>query len=141
MIRNYIKIAWRNLGKNRAYSTINIFGLALGMMVSTLIALWIQNEATYDRFYSTTDNLYQVFTADEFDGEKHAWGATPAILGPVLKQEHPEIDEVVRTYRIGGLMNIGDKITKWWEHLIGLEKTQTISQGMQLGRLMMTLRQ
>lgn len=109
MIRNYIKIAWRNLWKNRAYSAINIFGLALGMMVSTLIALWIQNEATYDRFYSTTDNLYQVFTADEFEGEKHAWGATPAILGPVLKQEHPEIDEVVRTYRVGGLLHIGEK--------------------------------
>ncbi|WP_118195953.1 ABC transporter permease [Albibacterium indicum] len=109
MIRNYLKIAWRNLWKNKVFSAINIFGLALGLTVSTLIALWIQNEVTYDRFYGTTDRLYQVFTSDEFDGEKHAWGATPGILGPVLKQEHPEIDEVVRTYRIGGLLHIGDK--------------------------------
>lgn len=114
MIKNYIKIAWRNLWKNRAYSAINIFGLALGMMVSTLIALWIQNEATYDRFYSTTDNLYQVFTADEFDGEKHAWGATPAILGPVLKQEHPEIDEVVRTRGLNYLLRVEDNRFNTW---------------------------
>lgn len=51
MIKNYIKIAWRNLLKNKAFSVINIFGLAVGMAGALLIALWLQNMMTMDRFH------------------------------------------------------------------------------------------
>ncbi len=100
MLRNYIKIAWRNLWKNKRYSFINILGLALGMAISLIIALWINSEIKYDRFYSKTDRLYQVYTRDVFEGSPHTWGGTPHILGPILQQEHPEIEEVVRIWNI-----------------------------------------
>ncbi|APU95938.1 hypothetical protein BV902_05925 [Sphingobacterium sp. B29] len=100
MIRNYIKIAWRHLWKNKGYSFINILGLALGMGISLIIALWINSEIRFDRFYTNTDRLYQVYTSDVFDGSHHTWGNTPHVLGPFLKQEHPEIEQVVRTWKI-----------------------------------------
>lgn len=74
MIKNYIKIAWRKLWKNKVYSLINILGLALGISVTLIIALWVNSELKYDRFYTITDRLYQVYTRDAFDGEQHTWG-------------------------------------------------------------------
>lgn len=100
MIRNYIKIAWRKLWKNKVYSVINILGLALGISVTLIIALWVNSELKYDRFYTITDRLYQVYTRDAFEGEQHTWGGTPAVLGPVLKEEHPEIEHMARVWNI-----------------------------------------
>jgi predicted permease len=108
MLKNYIKIAWRNLWKSKGFSAINIIGLALGMMAFTIIALWIQSEVTYDRFYTTTDRLSEVYTADVFEGERLAWGETPAVLAPILKQNHPEIEEVTRTSSLSNLLYAGD---------------------------------
>ena len=110
MITNYIKIAWRNLVRDKGFAFINIFGLTIGMTAVTAIALWIQYECTYDRSYSQTDRLYQVFTADEFGGEKHAWGGTSAILGPTLQKQYPEIDAMARIATIGNgyLLRAGD---------------------------------
>ncbi|SKB46672.1 duplicated orphan permease [Sphingobacterium nematocida] len=100
MIKNYIKIAWRKLWKNKVYSLINILGLALGISVTLIIALWVNSELKYDRFYTITDRLYQVYTRDAFDGEQHTWGGTPAVLGPILKEEHPEIEHMARVWNI-----------------------------------------
>ncbi|MGB3066133.1 ABC transporter permease [Sphingobacterium thalpophilum] len=105
MIKNYIKTAARNLWKSKGYSFINILGLALGMAVSLIIALWINSEIRFDRFYSQTDRLYQVYTRDVFDGNQHTWGGTPHVLGPILQQEHPEIEHVVRTSNINHLIH------------------------------------
>jgi hypothetical protein len=60
MLRSYFKIAWRNLLKNRVYSFINIGGLAVGMGVSILIALWIFDELGYDRYHANYDRVAQV---------------------------------------------------------------------------------
>ncbi|PRD52713.1 FtsX-like permease family protein [Sphingobacterium gobiense] len=109
MIKNHFKIAWRNLLKNRGNSTINILGLALGMSISLIIGLWINAEVQYDRFYSKTDRLSQVYTLDTFEGKSHTWGATPAILGPILKQEHPDLEEVVRTATVNHLLHDDEK--------------------------------
>lgn len=109
MIKNHIKIAWRNLLKNKGNSTINILGLALGMGISLIIGLWISSEVKYDRFYAKTDRIAQVYTLDTFEGKSHTWGGTPAVLGPILKQEHPEIEEVVRTAYIDHLLHEEEK--------------------------------
>ena len=101
MLNNYIKIAWRNLVRDKGFAAINILGLTVGLMAVTAIGLWIQHEFSYDRLYSQSDRLYQVFTSDEFDGGKHAWGGTAAILGPTLQEQHPEIDAMARTAYIG----------------------------------------
>ena len=60
MIRNYLKIAWRNIMRHRAYSLINISGLAIGMACSILILLWVQHELSYDRFHKNADELYRI---------------------------------------------------------------------------------
>src|SRR5690606_31209968 len=110
MINNYFRIAWRNLKRDKGFSAINIIGLTIGLMATTAIALWIQSEFTYDRFYSNTDRLYEVFTSDEFQGERHAWGATAAILGPTLAAEYPEVEAVVRIANMGNryVFRVGD---------------------------------
>src|SRR5690606_20167075 len=63
------------------------------------------SEIRFDRFYSQTDRLYQVYTRDVFDGNQHTWGGTPHVLGPILQQEHPEIEHVVRTSNINHLIH------------------------------------
>ena len=84
MIKNHLKIAWRNLLKNKGNSIINILGLVLGMSIALIIGLWINSEVKYDRFYSKTDRITQVYTLDTFEGKSHTWGSTPAFLGPIL---------------------------------------------------------
>ena len=97
MIRYFILTAFRSLWNNKVHTFINISGLALGLLSTTLIALWVQSELRYDRFYSHSDRLYQVYTCDTFDGQRHAWGGTPAILGPRLQDERAEIENMSRT--------------------------------------------
>src|SRR5258705_7577764 len=60
MIKNYFKIALRNLQRHKAYSLLNISGLAIGMACSILILLWVQNELSYDRFHTNADQLYRL---------------------------------------------------------------------------------
>lgn len=96
--------------RDKGFAFVNIFGLTIGMMAVTAIALWIQHELTFDRSYRHTDRLYQVFTSDEFQGEKHAWGGTAAILGPTLQKQYPEIDAMTRIATIGNghILRVGN---------------------------------
>src|SRR5262249_48596315 len=68
MFRNYLKIASRNLLKNKVYSLINVSGLAVGMASAILIFLWIQNEVSHDRFHSRIDRIYELNNRNKFQG-------------------------------------------------------------------------
>lgn len=96
MIRTYIKIAWRNLLKNKAFSAINILGLAIGMAGALLIALWLQNMLGMDRFHEKSERLYIISNRDTYQGELQAWTNTPKIMGPTLKTDFPEIESFTR---------------------------------------------
>jgi len=96
MIKTYIKIAWRNLLKNKAFSAINILGLAIGMAGALLIALWLQNMLGMDRFHEKSDRLYIISNRDIYQGELQAWTNTPKIMGPTLKSDFPEIESFTR---------------------------------------------
>jgi len=102
MFKNYIKIAWRSLLKNKGFSFINIAGLAIGMAAAMLITLWIQNEISFDRFHNKIDNLYVAYNRANFEGEINCWSTTPNPLGPALKQEFPEVKASVRTTYVDG---------------------------------------
>lgn len=80
MFKNYLKIAWRNLKKNKGYSTINIGGLALGMAVTLIIGLWIQDELTHNSYFKNKDRIAQVFQSQTFNGQI---GTGPAIPRPL----------------------------------------------------------
>ena len=98
MIRNYIKIALRNMTKHSAYSVINIAGLSVGLTAFILIALWIQHELSYDRFHERSSQLYRVVENQYYaNNELFPVAVTPAPLGPYLKQNFPEIENATRT--------------------------------------------
>jgi ABC-type antimicrobial peptide transport system permease subunit len=91
MIRNYFKTAWRNLIRNKAFSVINISGLALGLTCSLLIVLWIQDERSMDGFHKNGKKLYQVYERNFFDGKVSADYPTQGLLAQELKRVIPEI--------------------------------------------------
>lgn len=97
MIKNYFKIAWRNLVKNKAFSTINILGLALGMTCSIIIFLWVQDERSIDAFHENGDRIYAV-TSREYTGDQ-VFGSydTPGLLANELKKVIPEIELACNT--------------------------------------------
>jgi len=113
MIRNYLKIAWRNLARHKLYSLINIGGLAIGMAVSFMLLLYVYNEVSFDKFNTNRDRLYQVLRNQPSNGELMTNSATPEPLTPALIKDFPEIDKVARTnWSYDILINYKDKAVK-----------------------------
>jgi len=92
MIKNYLKIAWRNIVRHKAYSLINLSGLAIGMASSILILLWVQNELSYDRFHENSGQIYRI-TAD---AGGFLAAVNPAGMPGALKVQMPEVKNTVR---------------------------------------------
>jgi putative ABC transport system permease protein len=109
MFQNYFKIAWRNLLRNKTFSVINVSGLAIGMASAILILLWIQNELSHDRFHAKGSRIYTLNNRDMVNGELLAWNNTPKIMGPTIKQDYPEVEDVVRVNGSGFLFAYNDK--------------------------------
>jgi len=89
MLKNYIKIAWRNLLKNKVYSSINILGLALGMAVATLIGLWIWDEISFDTYHQNYKTVAQVKITQVFNGHTGTQDAVAAPLAAELRTKYP----------------------------------------------------
>ena len=96
MIRNYFKIALRNLRKYKGYSLINISGLALGITCCALIALTVLNEIYFNTFHENTDRIFCVGNYQTFEGNIWYVSNTPALLAPSLKEEFPEVECATR---------------------------------------------
>jgi putative ABC transport system permease protein len=88
MIRNYIKIAWRNLIKNKVSSLINVSGLALGMSVATLIGLWIYDELSFDKYHQNYDRIALVIQNVTNNGNKRTLFQVPFPLGDELRKSY-----------------------------------------------------
>ena len=80
MFKNYIKAAFRNLLKNKGYSFLNIGGLAIGMACAGLIFLWVEDELTFNHYFSNRDNLYKTKDRQTYDGTTFTFDATPGPL-------------------------------------------------------------
>ena len=94
MFKNYLKIAFRNVRRHKGYSFINISGLAVGMACCLLILIWINHEMSYDRFHEHSDSIYRLaFISTQ--SVHQGWG-TPYPLGPVIKDNIPEVEEFAR---------------------------------------------
>ncbi len=95
MLKNYLKIAFRNLIRKKVFSVINIFGLSIGMACTILILLWVQDELSYDNFNKNRDNIYRVLyqSDNRADG---IWGTSPGLLAPEAKKVIPEIVDAAR---------------------------------------------
>ena len=88
MIKNYFKIAWRNLLKNKVYSFINIFGLAIGMAVTIMITLWVIDELNFNTFFENHDQIAQVYQSQTSNGITGTGQAIPRPLENLLRQEY-----------------------------------------------------
>lgn len=105
MLRNYFKIALRNLLRYKLFSGLNIFGLATGMACSILIFLWVQDEMSFDSFNPDADRIFRV-TAKIFDQEA---AVTPPSLAYAIKTQIPDIKNVTRISSEHRMITIGTK--------------------------------
>jgi putative ABC transport system permease protein len=110
MLKNYFKTAFRNLWKNKTYSFLNIFGLAVGIACAGLIFLWVEDELSYDVHNEKKDQLYQVFENQAYEGKTYTFSATPGVMAPAMKQELPGIKNTCRlTWQQYTLFSLGEK--------------------------------
>ena len=110
MFRNYLKIAWRNLVKNKVYSALNIAGLAAGMAVALLIGLWIYSQYAYDRFLPGYDQLYQVKLNFYHSGEIRTQSGSALPLIEDFRKNYPEVKYASETdWGSQNSLVVGDK--------------------------------
>ncbi len=114
MTKNYLKIAWRNLLKNKASSVINIGGLAVGMAVAMLIGLWMYTELSFDKNIPNHDRIAQVMQNQWINNETDTWNSQAYPLGAMLRNEYDgDFKYVIMSSWTGGhIFSIGDKNLK-----------------------------
>src|SRR5580698_7380458 len=96
MIKNYIKTAFRNLLKNKGFTAINVFGLALGLAACLLIVFYVFDELSYDRFNEKADRIYRVNCDIKFAGNENSYALVPTPAAAAMKSAFPEIEESAR---------------------------------------------
>ncbi len=105
MLTNYLVIACRNLLRHKAFSFINVFGLAIGMACSILILLWVQDELSYDRFHRRAGHLYRI-TCQASEAKA---AVSPAALAGALKAQMPPVKNAVRLMNAAHLLEVGNR--------------------------------
>jgi putative ABC transport system permease protein len=110
MIKNFFKIAYRNLLRSKGFSIINITGLAIGMAAAILIILWIQSEVNFDDFHTNKDRIYRVWNQVKQEGQIRSWDSTSEPTGAAAKKDIPEVELAVKARNCGDLLlTNGDK--------------------------------
>ncbi|MDN5203004.1 ABC transporter permease [Fulvivirgaceae bacterium BMA10] len=107
MLKNYLKIAFRNLLKDKVFSLINIFGLSVGMASFLLILQYVQFEKSYDKFLTNAENIYRV-SLDQYRNNELSMTSAENYpgVGPAFKQEFPEVIDYARLYNMGYKNNV-----------------------------------
>ncbi|WP_293683827.1 MULTISPECIES: ABC transporter permease [unclassified Spirosoma] len=101
MLRNYFKIAFRNLAQSKGYSALTIFGLALGLAVSLLSILYVTDELSYDRYNEKADRIYRINSDISFSLKGIQTARSPTPMGQTLKRDFPEVEEATRLGKYG----------------------------------------
>src|SRR5215212_936126 len=104
MLKNYFKIAWRNLVKNRTFSIINILGLAIGLCCFLLIALYVMDELSFDRYHKKANHIYRINSDIRFGGSDLKLPVASDMMGQVLKKDYPQVEQYARIYANGSLL-------------------------------------
>ena len=113
MIRNYIKIAWRNLWKDKTFTLLNIAGLAIGIGVCIILFSFVNKELAFDKMYSQAENIYRVNmeTSEEYDYE--IWATMPNAVGPAIADDLPQVKKMSRLIKndfgATASLKVGDK--------------------------------
>ena len=110
MLKNNLKIAWRNIKRNKGYSFLNVSGIAIGLAAFWLIALYVADELSYDRSFTNSEQIFRVAQHANWDNGKMDIALTSPPFAVALKNEFPEVEEAVRINIEGGdLINYGNK--------------------------------
>lgn len=104
MIKSYLKVALRNLWKNKGFSAINIIGLSVGLATCLLILLYVLDEVNYDRYNTKADRIYRVDGDLQFGGNHFILAVCPEPMGAALKRDYPEVEQYVRFRGYGGFL-------------------------------------
>ncbi len=102
MIKNYFKVAWRSLVKNKVYSLLNIMGLAISLSCFILITLYVLDELSYDKYNDKSERIYRLNSDLAMGGEIQKLPFTSDMMGPTLVQDYPQVEESVRVYTSSG---------------------------------------
>lgn len=109
MLKTYFKIAWRNISKNKLYSSINILGLTIGITAAVLIGIYIMHELSYDKFNVNADRIALVTMEYGGNGEVNTAVTTGTKVGPQFKRSFPAVQDYVRTIKSSAVLKYGDK--------------------------------
>lgn len=101
MFINFLKTAWRNLLKNKGFTALNGLGLTLGIATCLLIVFYVLDELSYDRYNEKADRIYRINNLIKFGGNEGVYASSPAPAAQAIKNEFPEIDQVVRLQNAG----------------------------------------
>ncbi len=104
MFKNYLKTAYRNLVKNKFYTSINIFGLAVGIATCLLILLYVSDELSFDRYNTQAQRIYRVNNEIKFGDNNIDLAVAPALMGATMVKELPEVEQYTRIQWHGGLL-------------------------------------
>jgi len=111
MFRNYLKIAFRNLFRQKVFSTINIVGLAIGLTCGILLSLWIFDEISYDKFHENGNNIYRVLEEQSYSAQSMQVAVTPVPLAEAMVKDFPEIVYATRyDDNSGQVIEVGEKV-------------------------------
>jgi putative ABC transport system permease protein len=113
MIKNYMTSVWRYISRNKAFTTINVLGLAIGMMACMLITQYVMHEFSYDNFLDKKSRIFRV-QLDRYDRGELAtrWAAGCAGIGPDLKTDFPEVEYYTRLMQRDAVFSYGDVFFK-----------------------------
>jgi len=123
MIRNFFKVAFRNLIRNKGVSFLNIFGLSIGLAASLMILLWIQHEVSYDKFFDDADQIYRVEEDQHYSGDIYHVNVTPYPSGAEWKRRIPEIIEYTRFSYLPRVLFEKDDMQMFEDNLRGVDST------------------
>lgn len=101
MLKNFLKIAYRNIIRHKSYAFINIMGLSIGLACTILIGIYVVNELSFDKFHSKSRNIYRVFMDGKMGTNKFLGPATPAPMANALMEDYPEVESATRLFKEG----------------------------------------
>src|SRR6185295_13975767 len=104
MLKNYLKTALRNLWKNKGFSSINIFGLAVGLTTCMLILFFVADENSYDKYNVNRDRIFRVDGDIQFGGNHFILAVCQEPMGPALKKDFPAVKQYTRFRNYGGFL-------------------------------------
>ena len=112
MIKNFFKIALRNIKRNSTHSLLNISGMAIGMASAILLLFWVQDEWSYDRHFKDADNIYRVIESPNPAEDEAPFAISSSPLADILKKDYPEIIRSSRYKPVELYLKEGEKFTE-----------------------------